>query len=67
VIDSYCASPSTLYGHVSATVQEDAAARIDAAFRGAKMGSEGGRRGRSVAISPATTLPAFDVETKLAV
>jgi integrase len=29
-----------LYSHVSATMQEDAAAKIDAAFRGAKMGSE---------------------------
>jgi integrase len=30
-----------LYSHVSETMQEDAAARIDAAFRGAKMGFEG--------------------------
>jgi integrase len=30
-----------LYSHVSATMQEDAAARIDAAFRGAKIGSDG--------------------------
>jgi integrase len=32
-----------LYSHVSATMQEDAAARIDAAFRNAKIGPEGGR------------------------
>jgi integrase len=30
-----------LYSHVSATMQEDAAAKIDAAFRDAKIGSEG--------------------------
>jgi integrase len=30
-----------LYSHVSGTMQEDAAAKIDAAFRGAKMGFEG--------------------------
>jgi site-specific recombinase XerD len=30
-----------LYSHVSATMQEDTAAKIDAAFRDAKMGSEG--------------------------
>jgi integrase len=29
-----------LYSHVSATMQEDAAAKIDAAFRAAKMGSD---------------------------
>jgi integrase len=32
-----------LYSHVSATMQEDAAVRIDAAFRRAKIGPEGGR------------------------
>jgi len=32
-----------LYSHVTATMQEDAAANIDAAFRGAKMGSESTR------------------------
>jgi integrase len=32
-----------LYSHVTATMQEDAAAKIDAAFRGAKMGSESAR------------------------
>jgi integrase len=32
-----------LYSHVSETMQEDAAARIDAAFRGAKMAFEGAR------------------------
>jgi integrase len=30
-----------LYSHVSATMQEDAAAKIDAAFQGAKIGSAG--------------------------
>jgi integrase len=29
-----------LYSHVTATMQEDAAAKIDAAFRGGKMASE---------------------------
>jgi integrase len=32
-----------LYSHVTATMQEDAAAKIDAAFRGAKIGPEGTR------------------------
>ena len=32
-----------LYSHVTATMQEDAAARIDAAFRSAKIGFEGVR------------------------
>jgi integrase len=32
-----------LSSHMSETMQEDAAARIDAAFRGAKMGLEGAR------------------------
>ena len=32
-----------LYSHVSATMQEDAAARIDAAFRHAKIAPEGAR------------------------
>ena len=32
-----------LYSHVSATMQEDAAAKIDAAFRSAKIGSDIGR------------------------
>jgi integrase len=32
-----------LYSHVTATMQEDAAAKIDAAFQGAKMGSGGAR------------------------
>jgi integrase len=32
-----------LYSHVTATMQEDAAARVDAAFQSAKTGSEGGR------------------------
>lgn len=31
-----------LYSHVSATMQEDALAKLDAAFRVAKMGSEQG-------------------------
>src|SRR5579863_1134254 len=31
-----------LYSHVTATMQEDAAAKIDAAFRGAKIATEGG-------------------------
>jgi integrase len=30
-----------LYSHVSATMQEDAATKIDAAYRHAKIGSEG--------------------------
>jgi integrase len=30
-----------LYSHVSATMQEDAAAKIDAAFQGAKIGFAG--------------------------
>lgn len=30
-----------VYSHITATMQEDAAAKIDAAFRDAKMGSEG--------------------------
>jgi integrase len=31
-----------LYSHVTATMQEEAAAKLDASFRGAKMGSDGG-------------------------
>jgi integrase len=34
-----------LYSHVTATMQEDAAAKIDAAFRGAKMGLEASAEG----------------------
>jgi hypothetical protein len=29
-----------LYSHITATMQEDAAARLDAAFRGARFGDE---------------------------
>ena len=32
-----------LYSHVSETMQEDAAAKLDAAFRGARIGTEGTR------------------------
>jgi hypothetical protein len=47
-----------LYSHVTPTMQEDAAVKIGASFRDARVRSDGAHCGRLVAISTATAFAA---------
>ena len=54
IVESLEQMKADLYSHLTASMQDDAAAEIDAAFRRAKIGSEGAGRGGKAATWAAT-------------